>query len=200
MSNSIRHGLFGLARFSGRDRPSVFWPYAAFVVVLVTVSVSAVMVPEMVGTFAKFERFAAANPDKVTVERSATSVSYVVHGHHPDLAPDVGGLMRRTALVIAGAVFLLAAAVSRRLHDSGLRAYWGMLPLPFLSFGFVAMDLLFKEFAGPAEPDMRLFLGVFLNNIAYLTALALLVVLLARKSGTANRFDEPSAALSLPGE
>lgn len=194
MLNSIRHGLSGLARFSGRDRPSVFWPYAAFVVVLIMGGISAVMVPEITGSFTKLEQFAAANPDQVTVERSGTSVSYVVHGEYPELALDVGQLLGRTALVLAGGAVLLAAAVSRRLHDSGLRAYWGLLPLPFMAFGLVGMRLLLKNFSEPAEPDMRLFLALFLNNLAYLAALVWLVCLLARAGGPANRFGESLAA------
>ena len=191
---SIRHGLSGLARFSGRDRPSLFWPYAAFVVVLVMAGISAVMVPEITGSFTKLEQFAAAHPDKVTVERSATSVSYVVHGDHPELALDVGQLLGRMALVLIGGAALLAAAVSRRLHDSGLRAHWGLLPLPFMAFGVVGMRLLLKEFPQPAEPDMRLFLALFLNNIAYLAALVWLACLLARAGGPAHRFGENRAA------
>ncbi len=193
MLHSIRHGLSGLGRFSGRDQPSTFWPYAAFVVLLITVGFSAIMVPEIAGSFTKLEQFAAANPDKVTVQRSGASVSYVVHGDYPELAPDFSALVGRLAWAMVSSVVLLAAAVSRRLHDSGLRAYWGLLPLPFLAFGGVGMELLLKGFAEPAGPNMGLFLALFLNNVVYLATLALLVWLLARASGTANRFGENPA-------
>lgn len=193
MLQSIRHGLSGLARFSGRDQPSTFWPYVAFVVLLIIVGSSAIMIPEIAGSFAKLEQFAAANPDKVTVQRSGASVSYVVHGDYPELAPDFSALLVRMGWAIASSVALLAAAVSRRLHDSGLRAYWGLMPLPFLAFGCVGMELLLRDFSKPAGPDMRLFLALFLNNMIYLATLALLAWLLARASGTANRFGKNPA-------
>lgn len=93
-------------------------------------------------------------------------------------------------LGIAVAVGLLAAAVTRRLHDRGRAGWWGALPLPFLAFGGFAFSKVLSGFAAPDDPALApWFLPLFFNNMLYLGALATLVVMLARAGGgDANRF------------
>jgi uncharacterized membrane protein YhaH (DUF805 family) len=93
------------------------------------------------------------------------------------------------------AVLLLAAAVTRRLHDRGRRGWWGLAPLPFLVVGMTVFPRLFKTtLAGEMTPDsMRLFGLMFANNLLYLGSLGLLIFLLAGASQpNANRFGPPA--------
>jgi uncharacterized membrane protein YhaH (DUF805 family) len=88
-------------------------------------------------------------------------------------------------LVFAAVIALLAAAVSRRLHDSGLSALWGLLPLPFAIYSCAMFVLLSSQFSS-GQPNSQNFDWVFYSGFAstalYQVALILLIVLLARRS------------------
>lgn len=94
------------------------------------------------------------------------------------------------ALGILLTVALLAAAVTRRLHDRGRSGWWGALPLPFLAFGLFAFSRLLAGFARPEAPTYEFwFFPLFFNNLIYMAVVVLLVVLLARAgTGKTNRF------------
>lgn len=193
--NAVVANFRGLADFNGRAGRGRFWPYAACVIALTFLGMLAVMIPVMNDFFAKAAKLAAENPEAVTVQAGPGGYSVQVEPGRPDVLPDFGLLLGGMGVVIAATVVLLAAAVSRRLHDSGLSAWLGLLPLPFLGFGLVGMAKVFASVARPEGPDMTLFLAVFLNNMAYLAALGTLVLLLCRPSTPGpNRFGRPSGA------
>jgi uncharacterized membrane protein YhaH (DUF805 family) len=180
---AISYNLTNLFRFGGADRRSVFWPYAGCVIGLAMAAMAAVMLPEMQAGMARMEEFAAGNPDKATIQRGPGHYSIKVQGHHPELMPDMGNITTGMSVVFAVTVLLLAAAVARRLHDTGRSGAWGLMPLPFIIYAMVMMPRLL----GASDPDMGLFFSLVINNLLYLASLALLVVLLARpgKAGAA---------------
>lgn len=192
--NSIVHGLRGLLRFSGRDQPGVFWPYAIASVVVVMLVMAAIVVPTVIGAFAAVETFAKEHPDQVTVTTTPTSRTITVHGDHPELMPDLSVMTHGLVAAATVAVVLLAAAVTRRLHDTGRPGFLGLLPLPFIVIGAVGFPHLLGSIHEGEAFNMGLFFGLFANNIAYLGSLALLIVLLTRP-GTdgANRYGERPA-------
>jgi uncharacterized membrane protein YhaH (DUF805 family) len=186
---AIPRGFGLLARFRGRDRPGQFWPYAGAILLLDFVATFALMVPVMVDSFAKMQRFAAEHPDQATVESGPGSYSVTIHGYHPELMPDMAGLMAGFGLIGAASVLMLAAAVARRLHDRGLSGLVGLMPLPFLVFAFLIMPRLFAGIGTGSPPDIRLFLALLLNNLLYLASLLLLAILLAQRGAAGpNRF------------
>ena len=190
MANPIVRGFRNMIRFSGRDTRGQFWPYAGVVFALVFFGFGIVMSLVMNEMFAGMQAFAAEHPEAATVHASPGSYSISIDASHPD-APELNFgpfLATLTAMVLA-CVVLLAAAVSRRLHDSGRRAYWGLMPLPFLLFGLTAFPAVITQVSASGEPDLGLFFLLFLNNLLYLVALASLIVLLVL-GGTAgpNRF------------
>jgi uncharacterized membrane protein YhaH (DUF805 family) len=90
------------------------------------------------------------------------------------------------AVAIVAAIVLLAAAIVRRLHDCGRSGFWALVPLPFLSVGFVLMS---RQFQSTGEPDLRLFFTVFANNFVYVILLGVLILQLSRPGRrTTNRF------------
>jgi uncharacterized membrane protein YhaH (DUF805 family) len=187
---SIRHNLANLLRFSGRESRALFWPYAVAVVVLDFVAMLGLMGPAMADSFARMQRFAAAHPGQATVESGPGHYSISVHGHHPELMPDMSFLSTSIGLIGLVNVVLLAAAVTRRLHDRCRRGWWGLLPLPFLGFASVMMPRMFAGFGRGHAPDMALFFAIFFNNLLYLASLLLLVILLVGDAAKGpNRFD-----------
>lgn len=191
MLTALRHNLSGLLTFSGRTRPLHFWLYTAVVTLSGTAAGIIAMGFVMQEIFARLGRFAREHPDQVTVTRTSTGTSWQIDGNHPELIPDIRLFLITVCVIAAVSVLLLAAAVTRRLHDSGRRGYWGLLPLPFLAGGMSIFMTLFADISG-GEPDMALFAGMLLCNLAYLASLALLVVLLCL-NGTRgeNRFGPP---------
>lgn len=190
MTNAILRGLRSLHLFPGRDTAGQFWPYAAVVVTVTILVMGAGMSFAIQGLLADMQQFAADHPEATTIERSATSYSMSIDASHPDvpqldLAPAFGVM----AGVVALTAVLLAAAVSRRLHDCNRPAWLGLVPVIFLTSGLVLFPRMMDEMVNSAEPSMGLFGLLFLNNILYLVTLAALILQCALR-GTAgpNRY------------
>jgi uncharacterized membrane protein YhaH (DUF805 family) len=189
-THAIRRGFAKLLSFGGRDTAADFWPYAGVILVLLFAAMAVVMLPEMLATFDRMQRFAAEHPDQATVRRAPGSYSISIEGNHPELMPDFGTLMSGWSVVMAAAVLLLAAAVTRRLHDRGRSGAWALAPLPFLVFAAFAFPKLFEQ----ESLDFGLFGAVFLNNLLYLGVIGLLVLqLVGRGAAGDNRFGPPPA-------
>jgi uncharacterized membrane protein YhaH (DUF805 family) len=192
---SVRYGVAGLPRFAGRDPARRFWPYVAAVIALFFAAAAATMTPIMSGTFARMQSFAAEHPDQATVTRGPGSYSIEIHGNHPELMPDMTPFFTMMQVGCALAVLLLAAAVTRRLHDRGRHGWWGLPPVIFLAVGLTLFPRLFQSaLTGEMTPDsMKLFGLIFANNLLYLASLGLLIFLLAGASQVGeNRFGPPA--------
>lgn len=186
---AVRHGLRNLASFSGRDPRQQFWFYALFVYALGTVAGMVTMVPLMASAFARMQRFAAEHPELTEVRSGPGHYSIRVKGDHPELMPDMSLFFIVVAAVSVVSVLLLAAAVTRRLHDRGMTGWWGLLPLPFLGTGLILFPRMFSSAMLGAEPDMQMFGLLFVNNLVYLGLLGLLIWALCGKSDPgSNRY------------
>ena len=166
--------LRGLFRFAGRERRTTFWLWVLISYLVQMVLTSIAMVPLMMGAFDSMQRFAAEHPDFGQPGSAPPPPSFIFEMFPMRLMLAAG------IFGFAIAVLLLAAAVTRRLHDSGRRGGWGLLPLPFL---FSAPPLMGAVLAGmgevtPSSPAMMppAFGLVLLNNCVYLVALGTLIV------------------------
>lgn len=201
MIKSILHGFSGLLKFEGRDTRSQFWPYAGFVFVLAFLGFGTVLATVMGSSFARIEQFAQDNPDQVTVTQGPGTYSISVDTYQPQLMPDLDAFFMTMALTIVSLVVLLAASVTRRLHDRGRSGWWAFPLVVLLSVGVGAMSFLMNAFMSASETtDAALdpvlmfgFLGIFLNNVLYMGWLLFLIFLLAtdRETGP-NRFGSRS--------
>ncbi len=189
MKDILRH--FGqLFRFGGREKIGSFWPYAGVVLGLTFLASAGVFLPEFSRSMARMAQFAAEHPESATVTQGPGSYEIRIEGHHPELMPDFGNLVGGMTAVMLMAIVLLAAAITRRLHDTGRSGAWGLLPLPFLFSGFALMPAMF---AAPV-PDATLFMALFANNVVYIGTLVLLVFLLTRPGEREeNRYGAPPA-------
>lgn len=186
----IGYHLVRMAKFSGRETRARFWPWAGVVVGLVAVGGFVAVMPMALASMAKMRKFALEHPEQATITSGlGTSVpghyEIAMEGHHPELMPDMGPFVAVLEGAMALLIVLIAAALVRRLHDTGRSGAWGLLPLPFLLFGFSQMPVLF------ADPgfDTRLFALLFLNNLCYLGTLGVLILLLARSGSLGdNRY------------
>jgi uncharacterized membrane protein YhaH (DUF805 family) len=183
----IREHLTGLFRFDGRERRQPFWLWVAIVMGTMMIAWTAVFIPFFIGMFGRIEQFGRDHADQVTRTVGPGSYSIQVNGNHPELIPDIGGLMAGLGVIVAFVIVLLAAAVARRLHDGGKSRWWGVAPLPFLFTGLAIMTRIFAaSAAGPddALPDgfFVLFGLIMVNNLVYLAALITLIVMLCGAS------------------
>lgn len=187
----IGYNLRHLADFRGRQGRGWFWPYAAFVLLVVMAISTVIGGPMLRATMAPLEAWARAHPDDVTVTVTpggGEQFTMAVDGVHPMPMPDFGPFIALIAVLCLVAIVLLAAAVTRRLHDRGRSGLWGLLPLPFLAFSMTRMSALFAQF--PPEPAA--FLTVLVSNLLYLVALSALCVLLAQRGDAGpNRHGQP---------
>lgn len=194
MIKSLLHGLKGLVRFKGRDPRGLFWPYALVVIALAFVALGAVMLPEMNASFERMAKYVAENPESGSVSYSTSGAEVTVEGHHPELMPNFRAMFGGM-LGVAGALFvLLAAAVTRRLHDVGRAGFWGFPPLVLLVSATLVFPWAMDAMGAGDSPDLRPFFLAFANNVLYLAALALLIVFLVMPGKKdANRYGPPPA-------
>ena len=194
MPNPITHNLSRLTNFKGRDTRGQFWPWAACVVGGIILIWFVAVGSVVGGMVSQMTAYSEAHPDQATVTTADGSTSIAIEGSHPEFIPDFGVLFWILGGMVIAAVVLLAAAVARRLHDRGRSAFWGLAPLPFLTFGLVAVPAVMNEITTGVEPDMRLFFAIFLNNICYLAVLLTLIIQLSGAGQPeANRFGPPTA-------
>jgi uncharacterized membrane protein YhaH (DUF805 family) len=171
----IGFNLRNLFRFGGRQGRASFWPYAAVVLILAAAALSLSFVPEFKASFARFQRFAEAHPDLATIRSGGGSTEISIRGFHPELMPDLRGIVGPIVFVAVVVIALLAAAVTRRLHDRGKTGVWGLLPIPLLAGGLFLLTRLFTLSAF----DPALFAAVMVCNLLYLASDFFLVYLLA---------------------
>lgn len=192
MSNIL--GNFGrLAQFGGRERRGRFWPYVGVVFALFTVIWCGFVGAIMMQQFAGLETLAATHPEAVVVESGPGYYSAHVQPGYDVPFPDMTMLAVVGGLLMAGVVALLAAAVSRRLHDSGLSGWWGLLPVPFVLGGMVGFGIFMNSFMSEADPGLNLFFMLFFNNIIYMVTLLALIIMLCRPTAPeSNRHGPPS--------
>lgn len=193
MFASIRHGFANLARFSGRDSRERFWPYALVLVGAAFVAMFLSFGVGFAGSFQKTIAYAEAHPDKATVTRSGGSVSVTIHEPSPELMPDMAPMFLGLRVIVPIIGLLLAAAVTRRLHDTGRSGLWGLPPVVFLGIALALFPSMFQRLMAGDESAIGLFLPLFANNMAYLASLGLLVFLLCREGKPdANRYGAPA--------
>jgi uncharacterized membrane protein YhaH (DUF805 family) len=177
--------------FRGRENRSSFWPYAVAVFALSTVLSMLAVMPSMYVTMRSMHDYAKRHPENVTVTQGPGQYSIQVHGG--GFTPDVGPMFWMLGLAFIATVVLYAAAVVRRLHDTGRSGWWGLMPLPFIAFSIVAMPQVFESVRAGNGRGLGLFFAVFFSNALYLITLIILIVLLASKSTEGrNRFGDDS--------
>lgn len=182
---AIRFNLENLANFNGRQARSSFWPYTGAVLVLALFGMMLAMVPELMSTIGRVETFIAGNPELATVNQSAGQYSVQIEGSHPEFFPNVTIIFAATGVVVAATIALLAAAVTRRLHDRGLSGLWGLAPALLVFSGLTIITTLFGQITSDdGAPSVGLFLLGFANNLLYLASLVFLLVQLAGSSTT----------------
>ena len=111
-----------------------------------------------------------------------------------NMIPDLGVMLLGVSAIFILAIGTLAAAIARRLHDRSLSGFWGLLPLPFLFLGLMAMMRIFAFFENGISEILWFRIGLVSNGL-YNIALIVLIILLAAPSDKAsNKFGPP------PGE
>ncbi len=187
---SIRGNLARLFVFAGRDRPGQFWPYAAFVVGLFMVAGQAwTFQPQVDAMVNAFEL--ARDPMAVPPADDAWDVLFP----DPDENPYAVDYRRLPGGIAALAVFtgfillLLAAAVTRRLHDRDRTGLWGLLPLPFLAATFALAQRKHAPLRTLFDADPGFTSVLLLSGLLYLASFLFLIVLLGGEGTTGpNRF------------
>ncbi|MFJ6025181.1 DUF805 domain-containing protein [Brevundimonas sp. NPDC092305] len=181
MSNPLTHGFRNLTRFSGRDRRGLFWPHAAIVFILVFAVISIGMTFVITRMFGDTQSFAVANPDAVTIQSSSREYSMQVDPGYAG-APGIPEFKLLFAVVTGGvvlAIILLAAAVSRRLHDTGRAAWWGLVPAAFLGVCICLYPMAMQDMITSPTPNFALFGAGLVSGMIYNVTLVILIVMLA---------------------
>lgn len=165
----IRYNLRNLTRFSGRQGRPSFWIYVAATYVFFQVISMMVMAPVM------FSMMSGPFPDQTGVGSTVTTVMLISVG------------------MMVLWLFLLLAAIVRRLHDRGLVGWFALLPAPGYALMMSHMPAWMEMFMRPeVELDLRRFEPLMWGGLVFYAGLGLLIVLLALKGQPGeNRFGPP---------
>jgi uncharacterized membrane protein YhaH (DUF805 family) len=182
--NVIGH-LRSLLRFSGREARQPFWLWVLAVIATAMIVWMGYFFLLFAGLTGGIEKFARDHPDQVTRTVGPGSYSIQVNGYHPEIMPDFTVSVYVMSVIAAVAIALLAAAVARRLHDSGRSGWWGV-PTPVLLVGglammarlFTKMQALSADPTGGPPPAIFADLGVVMAwNLIYLGSVVMLIIL-----------------------
>jgi len=178
---AVRYGARNLFRFSGRDSRRLFWPFSlcvfGLVYVLTTALAQAIVLQGMLQIYDASQRGGNAAGQAFAETFARMEALWIPY-----------------AISEALAVLLLAAAVTRRLHDRGWSGAWGLIPLPFLVLATIGMpgafDGAMARVQDPGELQGLLFLAGPLG-FAALVGLGVLLALQGtpgpNRYGTATR-------------
>ena len=187
---SIGHNLAGLVRFSGRDTRRQFWPYAIFLFLLSTAAFMVLAIFVAADMFGRIEHYVIAHPEGLPPPAPGQAPQIP-----PELLPDLSGIAMPMIAMQILSVLLLAAAVTRRLHDRDRTGLWGLMPLPFMAIGMANLQ---NAFAFATRPQSLTPLQSTLFAIApfhWVALIALIVMLAGEGTKGPNRFGpEPAPA------
>ncbi len=162
MNNEI--GLFAhfrlLFSFGGREDGASFWPYAALVFGIMTTLNMLIMLPMLM------------------------SVGSILETGMP---PEVSTFMIYFAVMTLLAILLYAAAVVRRLRDTGRSPLWALLPLPFAIGSTLGMMQMFTNPFDFIPPEMTMFQLSMACNALYTLSVIALIFMLTLRSASPSR-------------
>lgn len=177
LTQSFRHNLARLAKFSGRESRADFWPYA-IALFLGTMALSYLaFIPAMVDMLDRLGRRIKEDPGRSLLEPQAGQPPGTLP---PELMPDLTSYLQLSILIYALFILLIAAAAVRRLHDRDRTGLWALLPLPFWGFSWtIALIGDPSMMMAPGPDDLWLYRLSALNALPTWGLLIWLVVLLA---------------------
>lgn len=170
VTRSFQNGLQSLTRFSGRDNRMMFWPYGGVVIGLWLLAMPTPML--------------ALFPTRMAAPEGRNAVLWAARAMAGDLALAV------VVGLIAGG--LVAASVTRRLHDRNHSGLWAAPAVVFLVLSF-AISPWVRAAMPAGSPDLGpWFAASFIVVGLYVGSLMVVLTTLAGRGDKGpNRFGEP---------
>jgi len=194
MLAETKHNLRRLLDFSGRDTQPTFWWYVLFVFLL-NLAVWTVMIVPVVGDLMNSMMAAAQTGDEAAIA-AAMGV---------ELGEMVESMLWMGMVATLLNVALLAAAFTRRLHDSNLSGWWGLLPLGlqaaatwYTSTRIDDLKALMGQMMNVADPQASMAAQSQMSTdslIGWLPIIALVVLGIRKSTAGPNRYGEVPARL-----
>lgn len=190
MLGSIKYNLRHLLDFSGRDARQTFWYYVLFLFVL-NMAVGLVFVIPFMGQLLTTMMVAARTGDQAAIE-AAMAVS---------MGEMLGSMVWMGFVTGCLNVLLLAAALTRRLHDSNLAGWWGLVPLGLQVFAsyytYTRIDqfkaLMTQMMSRTTDPQAAFVAQSQMSGqslIGWLAIIALVILGVRKSTEGPNRFAE----------
>jgi uncharacterized membrane protein YhaH (DUF805 family) len=182
---SLRHCTANLARFSGRDTPGQFWPWAILVFLAGTIASFIVMVPPILrGMIRMFETIEAARRTGAPQPTEQQLQEMII----TQFSADFAALWQLSAAINLISALLLGAAIVRRLHDRDYSGLWGLAPLPFMAISIVSMQAGLAVATGRADLTRLEVAASSASSVYMLVIIGLIVLLVGDGARGANRF------------
>lgn len=182
---SIGRGLGGVTRFSGRDTPGQFWPWAIFVFILSTIASFTIMLPPMMRAMLTMFRTLDEANRAGSPEPSPEEVSQAFMTQY---AAELEMLALPMAAVNLVSALLLAAAIVRRLHDRDRTGLWALMPLPFMLISILYMPAAMAVAMGRRDLPPLEMAASSAGSFYMLTLIVLIVLLVGSGTDGPNRF------------
>lgn len=189
-------GLAGILNFNGRMALHDFWPYAITVVLVLYGLGSAFGIwlqLEFSNRLGMGGWFDEAYGSELAEQRAEQALA---------LMKDIFRFfMPYAAISLALHIIPLAAAIVRRLHDTGRTGWWALIPLPFSAYGIYLMGNAFSRFpefmaTRPADPVifavvLEIFVAIGVSLLWIAAVIVLIILLCGRSSPKGDRFGPP---------
>lgn len=172
--DALERNFLGLFRFGGREPRDSFVLYAMAAFALAVLVMILVYVPLLLDSMVVVRDAVRDHPPTATLITGRGLWLFDIDGPNLHLVPAVGRIVLGATVIILVLALLLAASVSRRLHDRGRSGFGGLLPFPFLLISFVSLLWLAGDLPLPTPPWSLLLTVLLLANLLYLGSLALL--------------------------
>ena len=171
MHNDI--GLFDhfrlLFSFRGRENLGSFWPYAALVFGIMTALNMLMMIPLMM-----------------------MSIGNMLESGMP---PQVSTFVIYFGVMTLLGFMLYAAAMVRRLRDTGRSPLWALLPLPFAIVSALGMTQMFGSPFDGIPPDITMLKVMLVSSALETLSVIVLIFLLTLRSATSSSGGKGSKAV-----
>ncbi|MGZ8998376.1 MAG: DUF805 domain-containing protein [Allosphingosinicella sp.] len=188
---STRHNLARLVTFRGRDSKRQFWPWAILVFLIQCIAGIAIMIPWMAGTMNRVIAVVQTMPGKEAQDQQLVAAK--MEALLRESMAGIGDLWLPSLICQLGAVLLIAASVTRRLHDRNRRGYWGLIPLPFVAISIANLPIAGKMMTGDQMTPLE-GAAVALGYGYWIALLVLVVILVGDGDKGPNRFGAQSGS------
>jgi uncharacterized membrane protein YhaH (DUF805 family) len=183
--DSLGHNLRRLVDFRGRDTRGQFWPWAAILYLLSLIAATVVFAPVMADWMARIQRYIIEHPKGPPVADPYKTGANIFP---TEMMPDFSRMYVPMMIIKAVWILLMAASVTRRLHDRDRSGLWALAYVASAAIAAWFGPTVFASMSSGNLPGALLPLLTINNLLGFLVMVLLIIQFANRGTAGPNRF------------